>query len=234
MTGLHHNLLLHLAVALMSLSGAFGVERPQIYREDNGDLHINPGDNQTVYIGGVDILAENAELKAEIQALKVGGAKYHCGGGRFANAVTAGNVLSGCTTIFGTLWLEDSWTAAFGTFLENLTTITGDLKIEGVTSLTSVNGFPSLETVGGSLLITSNPSLTTATFPSLRGIGFHFQVRYNPSLEHISMPYLRQCTMPEISNNDKLKLCETLRLSMLRSAYSVPPPLFSFQTDMSC
>lgn len=66
----HHNLLVCFAVALVTLSCAFGAERPQIYREDNGDLHINPGENQTVYIGDVDILAEIADQKAEIAHLK--------------------------------------------------------------------------------------------------------------------------------------------------------------------
>lgn len=69
MTDSHHNWLVWFALVLVFLSCAFGAERPHIYREPNGDLHINPGDNQTVYIGGVDTVSRIEAQDAEIAHL---------------------------------------------------------------------------------------------------------------------------------------------------------------------
>lgn len=93
-----------------------------------------------------------------------------------------------CTTVTGNLVIKDDDDGVddivdFSTAFLNLTSVNGDLDIDGNKSLVVLEGFDQLSTVGGMLRIRSNFDLTTIEdFPSLTSIGGNFAVAANFSV----------------------------------------------------
>lgn len=236
----HHNLLLWLALLSVSLSCVFGAKHPQIYREDNGDLHINPGDNQTVYIGDVDILAENAQLKVEIAALKSAGSGTATDA--FFGDVTVSassesmkNRMRSVRVIMGTLSLAGAWTAELckATF-PNLERVEGSFELDQRKYVTDVE-FPSLVTIQGRLHLSSNDGLTNISFPNLESIATEFFVGSHSTLVGMKFPKLKMIGNLFITGNglvDKVNFPElstvgTVKISSNKFLTSIHLPKIS-------
>lgn len=179
--------------------------RPQIYRAENGTLHINSGVNETVLINGVDTVTRIQELEAELVDLK---ARANAGvfRGDLASCflpqgvveVTGNVVVDECNrmtnvdsfstlrTVGGNLFIQSNGELENVDGFSSLTLVLGDLHING-NGMTNVDGFSSLTSVGGYLFINGHPNLANLNgFSRVVSVqGAYIRICYNQQLSAI-------------------------------------------------
>ncbi|MFC1609458.1 hypothetical protein ACFL6C_00740 [Myxococcota bacterium] len=103
------------------------------------------------------------------------------------NAIDAA-ALAGYSRITGDLTIAARGLTALS--LLDLTTVDGDLRIEGNDDLPDLSGLQSLASVGGSVFISNNAQMADLTLSALASIGLNLDIDLHPVANSLSLPTL--------------------------------------------
>lgn len=172
------------------------VTKAAIFQDMEGNLHINSTANRTVFINGVNTIAENMAQQTEIATLKSKVAALEAAGpGGLPSLGVLGSTyygtVSGCnmdrfvnvTQVVGEITITGCGPGANLSGLAGIKFVQGNIDIS-TNSFTNVD-FSSLTSVGGGLRIHNNALTNVDSFASLTSVGGFMSISNNDALANV-------------------------------------------------